>query len=208
MVFIENIRWEVMPVAQRAKAEIIKSFKDLLAKQSIDKITVKEVCAQCDVNRQTFYYYFTDIMDIFKYVFFKELSRDIAQNRTFGTWEGGFLATMNYLKNNTKLVLHVYNSSYLPEANAFFAGLSNKLMLDVVDECLENLGVIISEKNKNFIINFYRRVFNGLFVDWVNEGMEEEPQVMLDKLQLMISGSIRRSVMAFVDYEKEINRKI
>jgi len=196
-----------MFVTQRAKAQIIKSFKELLAKQSIDKITVKEICQQCDVNRQTFYYYFTDIMDIFKYVFFKELSRDIAHNRTYGTWEGGFLATMNYLKNNTKLVLHVYNSSYLPEANAFFAGLSNKLMLDVVDECIENLGVIISEKNKNFIINFYRRVFNGLFVDWVNEGMEEEPQVMLDKLQLMISGSIRRSVMAFVDYEKESNKK-
>lgn len=194
-------------MTQRAKAQIIKSFKELLAKQSIDKITVKEICQQCDVNRQTFYYYFTDIMDIFKYVFFKELSRDIAHNRTYGTWEGGFLATMNYLKNNTKLVLHVYNSSYLPEANAFFAGLSNKLMLDVVDECIENLGVIISEKNKNFIINFYRRVFNGLFVDWVNEGMEEEPQVMLDKLQLMISGSIRRSVMAFVDYEKESNKK-
>ncbi len=194
-------------MTQRAKAQIIKSFKELLAKQSIDKITVKEICQQCDVNRQTFYYYFTDIMDIFKYVFFKELSRDIAHNRTYGTWEGGFLATMNYLKNNTKLVLHVYNSSYLPEANAFFAGLSNKLMLDVVDECIENLGVIISEKNKNFIINFYRRVFNGLFVDWVNEGMEEEPQVMLDKLQLMISGSIRRSVMAFVDYEKETNKK-
>ncbi|NCB74026.1 MAG: TetR family transcriptional regulator [Clostridia bacterium] len=195
-------------MTQRAKAQIIKSFRELLAKQSIDKITVKEICAQCNVNRQTFYYYFTDIMDIFKYVFFKELSCDIAQNRTFGTWEGGFLATMNYLKNNTKLVLHVYNSSYWPEANAFFAGLSNKLMLDVVDECIENLGVTITEKNKNFIINFYRRVFNGLFVDWVNEGMEEEPQVMLNKLLLMISGSIRRSVIAFVDYEKEGERKI
>jgi len=195
-------------VTQRAKAALIRSFKDLLSKQSIDKVTVKEVCQNCDVNRQTFYYYFTDIMDIFKYVFFNELSRDIAQNRTFGTWEGGFLATMNYLKNNTKMVQHVYYSSYWPEANAFFSSLSDKLMLDVVDECIENMGVAISDKNKIFIINFYRRVFNGLFVDWVNEGMEDEPQVMLKKLLLMISGSIPRSVTAFAEYEKENNRKI
>ena len=188
---------------QRAKAAIIHSFKELLKKQSIDKITVKEVCQQCDVNRQTFYYYFTDIMDIFKYIFFKELSRDIAQNRTFDTWEGGFLATMNYLKNNTKMILHIYHSSYWPEAEAFFASLSNKLMLDVIDECIENLGVIITEKNKNFIINFYRRVFNGLFIDWVNEGMEDDPKTMLKKLLLVISGSIPRSVMAFVEYEKQ-----
>lgn len=186
---------------QRAKAAIIRSFKELLAKQSIDKITVKEVCANCDVNRQTFYYYFTDIMDIFKYVFFKELSRDIAQNRTFETWEGGFLATLKYFKNNTKMILHVYNSSYWPEAEAFFTSLSNKLMLDVIDECIENLGVTLTEKNKYFIINFYRRVFNGLFVDWVNEGMTDDPQTMLQKLLLMISGSIPRSVTAFSEYE-------
>ena len=194
-------------MTQRAKSAIIRSFKELLTKQSIDKITVKEVCQNCNVNRQTFYYYFTGIMDIFKYVFFKELSRDIAQNRTFETWEGGFLATMNYLKDNTKMILHIYHSSYRLEAETFFSDLSNKLMLDVVDECIENLGVILTEKNKNFIINFYRRVFNGLFVDWVSEGMEEDPQTMLRKLLLMISGSIPRSVVAFVEYEKESSQK-
>lgn len=190
-------------MTQRAKTAIIKSFKELLTKQSIDKITVKELCQHCNVNRQTFYYYFTDIMDIFKYVFFKELSRDIAQNRTFETWEGGFLATTNYLKNNTKMILHIYHSSYWPEAESFFSSLSNKLMLDVVDECIENLSATITEKNKNFIINFYRRVFNGLFIDWVNEGMEDEPRVLLEKLLLMISGSVPRSVAAFVEYEKQ-----
>jgi len=194
-------------MTQRAKEAITRSFKELLTKQSIDKITVKEVCAQCNVNRQTFYYYFTDIMDTFKYMFSKELSRDIAQNKTFETWEGGFLATMNYLKNNTKMILHIYNSSYWPEAEPFFSGLSNKLMLDVVDECIENLGVMLTEKNKNFIINFYRRVFNGLFVDWVNEGMEDDPQTMLEKLLLMISGNIPRSVLAFSEYEKAIDLK-
>ena len=193
---------------QHAKDAIIISFKELLSRQTIDKITVKDICANCGVNRQTFYYYFTDIMGIFKYVVFKEMSHDIAHDRTFETWEGGFLATMNYLKNNTKMVLHVYYSSYWPEANAFFSTLSDKLMLDVVDECIENLGVVISEKNKYFIINFYRRVFNGLFVDWVNEGMEDEPQVMLEKLLLMISGSIPRSVMAFVEYENKNEHKI
>ena len=187
---------------QRAKAAIIRSFKELLNKQSIDKITVKEICQHCGVNRQTFYYYFTDIFDIFKYVVFKEMSRDIAQNRTFETWEGGFLATMYYLKNNSKMIFHVYHSSFWPEAEVFFAGLSNKLMLDVVDECIEKMGVSISEKNKNFIINFYRRVFNGLYVDWMNEGMEDDPKTMLQKLLLMISGSIPRSVAAFVEYEK------
>ena len=78
---------------QNAKVAIIESFKQLVNKKSIDKVTVKEICEHCDVNRQTFYNHFTDIMDVFKFIFYEELSVEIAQNRTFDTWGGGFLAT-------------------------------------------------------------------------------------------------------------------
>jgi len=63
-----------------AKATIIDSFKQLLEKKSIDKLTVKAVCEHCAVNRQTFYNHFTDIMDVFKFLFFEELSVLIFKN--------------------------------------------------------------------------------------------------------------------------------
>lgn len=184
-----------------AKTEIIDSFKELLNKKSIDKITVKGICEHCDVNRQTFYNHFTDIMDVFKFVFYDELSKDIAQNRTFQTWTGGFLATMNYLKKNSKMILHVYNSSYWPEVNRYLTNLSTILLEDVVDECIKRTNSSINEKDKNFIVNFYRHVFNGLIIDWVSEGMEEEPEYILNKLLIMITGSIPRSVDAFIKEE-------
>lgn len=183
---------------QPAKTAIINSFKELLDKKSIDKITVKEICVQCDVNRQTFYYYFTDIMDVFKFIFSEELSAEIAQNRTVETWAGGFLATMNYLKRNSRMTLHVYHSSYWPEANTYFTNLANKLLDDVVEECASKSGVRLSEKDQTFIVNFYRHVFNGLIIDWVSQGMEGNPQIILKKLLIMITGNISRSVDAFV----------
>jgi probable dihydroxyacetone kinase regulator len=182
---------------QHAKAVLIYSFKDLLIKQPLDKITVKEICKHCDVNRQTFYYYFTDIIDIFKFIVSEELSEEIAQNRTFETWEGGFLATMNYLKKNSKMILHVYHSSYWSEANTCFTNFSNKLLNNVVTECAENMRVKLADKDQIFIVNFYRHVFNGLMIDWVSEGMKEEPQIILKKLLVMIAGSISRSVAGF-----------
>jgi probable dihydroxyacetone kinase regulator len=184
-----------------AKAAIIDSFKQLLNKKSIDKLTVKGICEHCDVNRQTFYNHFTDIMDIFKYIFYEELSIEIAQNRTFETWSGGFLATMNYLKKNSKMILHVYNSSYWHEANTYLTNLSCRLLDDVVEECALQLGAKLKDKDQKFIVNFYRHVFNGLMIDWVSEGMKEEPEVILKKLLIMITGSIPRSVAAFVKEE-------
>lgn len=186
---------------QNAKDAIIDSFKQLLTKKSIDKITVKEICEHCDVNRQTFYNHFTDIMDVFKCIFYDKLAIEIAQNRTFETWTGGFMATMNFLKRNSKMILHVYNSSYWPETNAYLTNLSSRLLDDVVEECAFQMKVKLNDKDQKFIVNFYRHVFNGLMIDWVSEGMEDEPEVILKKLLIMITGSIPRSVAAFVKEE-------
>ena len=187
---------------KNAKAAIIYSFKQLLNKKSIDKITVKGVCEDCNVNRQTFYNHFTDIMNVFKFIFYEELLIEIAQNRTFENWSDGFLATMNYLKKNSKMILHVYNSSYWPEANNYLTDLANILLEDVVEECVEKMRVKLKDKDKNFIINFYRHVFNGLLIDWVSEGMDEKPEIILKKLLIMITGSIPRSVAIFVKEDK------
>jgi probable dihydroxyacetone kinase regulator len=184
---------------QSAKLAIIEAFKQLLDKKSIDKITVKSICELSGVNRQSFYNHFTDIIDVFKYIFYEELSAEIAQNRTFETWGGGFLATMNYLKNNSKMILHIYNSSYWPEANKYISSLSFRLLDDVVEECVEKMGAQLRDGDREFIVNFYRHVFNDLMIDWVKEGMEEEPELVLKKLLIMISGSISRSVAAFVN---------
>lgn len=181
-----------------AKSAIIESFKQLASNKSIDKLTVKGLCEHCQINRQTFYNHFTDIIDVFKFIFFEELSSEISHNRTFGTWGDGFLATMHYLKRNSKIIMHVYHSSYWPEANSYLTDLSNMLLENVVGECVEKLKVTLREKDKSFIISFYRHVFNGLIIDWVKEGMKEAPETMLQRLLLMITGSIPRSVTAFI----------
>ncbi|MDP4091106.1 MAG: TetR/AcrR family transcriptional regulator C-terminal domain-containing protein [Bacillota bacterium] len=181
-----------------AKAAIIDSFKQLASRKTIDKLTVTAICEHCGVNRQTFYNHFTDILDVFRCIFFEELSAEIAHNRTFETWGGGFLATMNYLKRNSKMILHAYKSSYWPEVNTYISELSIRLLDAVVDECEEKLEVKLKDKDQRFIVNFYRHVFDGLMIDWVSEGMEEEPEIILKKLLLMITGSIPRSVAAFV----------
>jgi len=184
---------------KNAKEAIIESFKELVSRKSIDRVTVKEICDHCGVNRQTFYNHFSDLMAVFKYIFHEELAREIAQNRTFETWGSGFLATMNYTRRHAKMILHIYHSSYWPEANIYLTHLSNRLLDCVVTECVKELDVELKEADQKFIVNFYRHVFNGLLIDWVDDGMTDEPEIILKKLLIMIRGSIPRSVEAFVD---------
>ncbi|GAB6110031.1 TetR/AcrR family transcriptional regulator C-terminal domain-containing protein [Fusibacter bizertensis] len=185
-----------------SKAIIVQSFKQLIQKKSIDKITVKELCEKCDINRQTFYNHFSDLFDIFKHLFKAELFAEIKENRTFETWCGGFLVTLQYLSRNSKMILHIYESSYRLEANSYFISLSNQLLENVIDECMKNQQVVLEIQDRQFIVNFYRHVMNGLMMDWVNNGMKEEPEMLLKKLQTMIDGSIPKAITAFAEEEK------
>lgn len=46
------------------KAAIIEMFWQLLDKKPYSKITVKDIVTGCQINRNTFYYYFQDIPDL------------------------------------------------------------------------------------------------------------------------------------------------
>ena len=43
------------------KKAIVATFIDLLAKKPLEKLTVRDIVDACDINRNTFYYYFQDI---------------------------------------------------------------------------------------------------------------------------------------------------
>lgn len=51
-----------MPI--QTKRAIAESFKKLLSKRGLKKITVRDIVEDCGVNRQTFYYHFHDVYDL------------------------------------------------------------------------------------------------------------------------------------------------
>ena len=48
-------------MAQFTKKGIMDSFVELAKEMPIDKITIKKVCDNCNINRNTFYYYYQDL---------------------------------------------------------------------------------------------------------------------------------------------------
>jgi AcrR family transcriptional regulator len=63
-----------------------------LLQKPLDKITVIDIVTDCGVNRQTFYYHFQDIYDLIEWLFLDEASVALAGQKTYETWEQGFLA--------------------------------------------------------------------------------------------------------------------
>ncbi len=57
-------------MADRTKIWIGDAMKRLMAKKTIDKIRVTEICKEADIGRPAFYYHFKDKYDLVAWIFF------------------------------------------------------------------------------------------------------------------------------------------
>ena len=60
-------------------------FLNMLKRKNIDRVTVTDICEECGINRNTFYYYFSDIYDVLDSVLIEETEKniDITEDATF-----------------------------------------------------------------------------------------------------------------------------
>lgn len=86
------------------KFAIAFAFKELLLEKSIDKITINDITEKCGINRQTFYYHFHDIYELIEWICETDADHVLKQNKTYDTWQEGFLAIFHLLKRTNLLL--------------------------------------------------------------------------------------------------------
>lgn len=59
-------------MAERTKLWIAAAMKRLMAKKSLEKIRVTEICREAEIERPTFYYHFQDKYELVAWIFFQD----------------------------------------------------------------------------------------------------------------------------------------
>ena len=63
------------------------SFVELLNERPFDKISVVDIAEKCGINRNTFYYYYTDVYALVDEIFGVETQKVIELNPASDTWQ-------------------------------------------------------------------------------------------------------------------------
>ena len=88
-------------MAPSTKQALAASLKKLLRRKFLDDITVKEIVADCSVNRQTFYYHFQDIYDLLHFLLDEETGAVLAD---CSSWQESLLRAFQYIQDeHTKI---------------------------------------------------------------------------------------------------------
>lgn len=97
-------------MSQTTKKALEASLKKLLLKKPINKITINDIAEDCGVNRMTFYYHFTDIYDLARWACLEDCAQALANNKTYDTWQQGFLNIFNAVLENKPFIKNVYHA--------------------------------------------------------------------------------------------------
>lgn len=170
------------------KKEIRATFFRLLEQKPLSKITVKNLVETCDINRNTFYYYYKDIYDLIDDIFKIESDKVLSQNPLHGHWQDGCLQSMHYLQAHSAIIANVFNSIKPGTINNYLYGFTHDLLRTLCDNIAGERD--IAEYDKEFVANFYSHAFVGAFMDWILGGMKQQPEEFISVMARMLNGSI------------------
>lgn len=182
-------------ISSMTKKELANSLKKLMNKKSVDKIPIREIVAECGVNRQTFYYHFQDIYDLLEWIYKTEIIDRISEDRSYETWQKGFLKIFYYIEENKEFCMNTFYSLGREHLDNFIYNNTFQLIISVVNEVSE--GMNVGNENKKFIANFYTYAFVNLVIVWMKDGMKESPEDIIEKLNKLIEGDIEKALKKY-----------
>ena len=180
-------------MAQQYTKKIIREeFIKILNERSLNKITVKDIASACDINRNTFYYYYTDIYAILSEIFQIELQIVIDEYNDTLSWEESFIVAAKFSLQNKTAIYNVYNSMQKEELEDYLFNVSGNIMSRYVEKVSD--GISASSGDKKLIASFYQCALTEMVLRWIASGMKEDPDTIIRRIGRLFDGHIALSL--------------
>ncbi|MBU5270487.1 TetR/AcrR family transcriptional regulator [Clostridium cochlearium] len=180
-------------MAQHYTRKMIREvFINLLNERPLNKITVKDIATVCEINRNTFYYHYTDIYALLSEIFQIELQTVIDEYNDTLSWEESFIVATKFALENKTAIYHVYNSMQREELVNYIYNVSGNIMTLYIEK-ISN-GISASSGDKKLIASFYQCALTEMVLRWISSGMKEEPETIIRRIGKLFNGNIELSL--------------
>lgn len=179
-------------MAHATKKALAMSLKNLLLKKPLNKITINDIAEDCGINRMTFYYHFKDIYDLIEWTCIEDAAKALEGKKTYDTWQQGFLNIFYAVLENKPFIMNVYHSVSREQVEIYLYKLTYDLLIGVINEKSVNMSV--RDEDKKFIADFYKYAFVGIMLNWIKDGMKENPEKIIESLSTLIHGNISKAL--------------
>ncbi len=173
------------------KNAIANAFMKLLSQRSFEKITVRDIVDECNLTRNTFYYYYQDTYDIVDYILTREISKIITAQESPDS-EAGIDAAFEFIIQNPKPMYHLLKSPKRDELDYYF----KKAIGTAIDSRLTVLegSSPISPQDRQLIITIATGTIISTIGEWVLQDPTRSIKEDLKRSMELFGGSLARAV--------------
>ena len=133
-------------MAKYTRQAIMLCLLKLLEEKSIDKITVKDICERCEINRNTFYYYFSDIYEVLDALIEYETEQSLKEEDAEASFYEELLHKYHLVLNYRKAIGHLYTSKNRELISNYFYTVTEAFVMkhvqNVVEVCAHDIHLV------------------------------------------------------------------
>ena len=146
------------------KQAIKNSFLKLLNDRPLNQVTVKAIVEDCGINRNTFYYHFTDIPSLATEIITERADQIIRQYANPDSPEACLNAAVQFMTENRRAVMHICRHTVEAYAAAAYGDLP------------------LSKEDREILIRFWQCECYGQIVEWLSNDMKYDIQAQFSRL--------------------------
>lgn len=166
-----------------------ESLIELLLEKEINKITIKEICENADVNRATFYSHYKDqnsLLESIQEEFIEDIIKQLPDKNIEEIDPINYIINiLYYIKDNVKLSTLLLGE----KGNMPF----QKEMMEILYDKLHSkmfLPLKINKSKEKFVSSFVITGTTGIIQNWIKNGLKQTPEEIADiigELSLLIA---------------------
>ena len=156
-------------MATFTRKAIMQTFLHILKNKPLDRITVKDICEQCEINRNTFYYYFKDIYDVLEAIFEDEVRLVMDEAKEGVTFHDAYARVAAIILNNREAIMHIYASENGRVLRTYLDAVVTQVVRRFVLEKAE--GYSLDDSDIAFITAFYSNGIVGSTIKCLPENI-------------------------------------
>ena len=183
-------------MANFTKRAIQESFLKLLTERPLSKITVKDIVADCGINRNTFYYYFEDIPKLIESMVEEDAEKIIQSYPTVEKFENCLEAAIDFALAKKNAVLHIYHSANREIYEMYLWKICDHTINAYVTSVLR--GKSVRDSDLVIVKEYLSSLAFGLFSRWLKNGMDDDIRGMLSCLMEIKKGMIEEMILCCV----------
>ena len=156
----------------QTKSAIRDAFLKLLEERPLSKITVRDITDACSINRNSFYYHYTDVPTLIEEIFSDEISQIIRDHPCISSVEDCLITAARYAMEHKQVIRHIYLSTRRDLFETYLWRVCDQTVALYTDTVFPER--IIAKEDRETLMKTFSCLCFGILSAWLADGMRAD----------------------------------